>query len=126
MGLFGFLSNVRIQNLTVEGNINLAEEQGCQWVGGLVGKLEGTNDQRAALTGCTSRVELSCSEADAIGGLAGRAKARITSCRNEGAVTTSQADAAGGIVGMMEGCSGRLRQHRRGERRCAQRRTVCE
>ena len=87
-GLFRYVKG-NISNLTVEGEVTSTGE----YIGGIVSILNG-----ATISRCVSRVSVSSTNDNYVGGIAGATYGTIDRCVNEGVVSTSK-QCAGGITG---------------------------
>ncbi|MFI3262945.1 MAG: GLUG motif-containing protein [Rikenellaceae bacterium] len=87
-GLFGYIMNATIKNLSVSGNVT-----GKQHVGGIIGRANGST-----IVGCNNAVDVT-SLSNNVGGIVGYAtSSTVDNCDNTGDVTGSTT-CVGGIVG---------------------------
>ena len=106
-GLFGYVYDGTVENLTAEGSV---ESAGEAYIAGIVGMLDGESED-PAVKNCVSRVAVSETVSDAelvgIGGIVGFSYGLISDCLNEGSVTITEESSGmlfvGGIAGMSMG-----------------------
>ena len=106
-GLFGYVYDGTVENLTAEGSV---ESAGEAYIAGIVGMLDGESED-TAVKNCVSRVAVSETVSDAelvgIGGIVGFSYGLISDCLNEGSVTITEESSGmlfvGGIAGMSMG-----------------------
>ncbi|GAF74413.1 unnamed protein product, partial [marine sediment metagenome] len=98
LGLFGYITNAKIENLGIE-DISILGGENCNYVGGLVGKKNG-----GAIANCYSTGSIQCGRySNKLGGLAGRQSGG--SIEKSYTIFTIQTEtdcsSAGGIVGYL-------------------------
>ena len=97
-GVFGYIQDAAVQNLTVAGTV----ESSGQFTAGIAGQMA----EASKITGCTNQAAIKNTNSTNAyaAGIVGRAlnTSEIVSCVNEGEITASKAFAAG-IVGDMTG-----------------------
>ena len=106
-GLFGYVYDGTVENLTAEGGV---ESAGEAYIAGIVGMLDRESED-PAVKNCVSRVAVSETVSDAelvgIGGIVGFSYGLISDCLNEGSVTITEESSGmlfvGGIAGMSMG-----------------------
>ena len=106
-GLFGYVYDGTVENLTAEGSV---ESAGEAYIAGIVGMLDRESED-PAVKNCVSRVAVSETVSDAelvgIGGIVGFSYGLISDCLNEGSVTITEESSGmlfvGGIAGMSMG-----------------------
>lgn len=105
-GLFGYVSEGTIKNLTVKGTITITGNGGSSYgIGGIAGQFNGT---KGTIENCVSEVTITGGQnAGGIvgyvsGGYNNSATKAIRNCANLGSITTNSSN-AGGIVGYVSG-----------------------
>ena len=106
-GLFGYVYDGTVENLTAEGSV---ESAGEAYIAGIVGMLDRESED-PAVKNCVSRVAVSETVSDAelvgIGGIVGFSYGLISDCLNEGSVTITEESSGmlfvGGIAGVSMG-----------------------
>ena len=106
-GLFGYVYDGTVENLTAEGSV---ESAGEAYIAGIVGMLNRESED-PAVKNCVSRVAVSETVSNAelvgIGGIVGFSYGLISDCLNEGSVTITEESSGmlfvGGIAGMSMG-----------------------
>lgn len=98
-GVFGYIQNATVKDLTVEGTI----ESSGVYTAGIAGQMAGSSK----ISGCTNKADITNNTNESnsyAAGIVGKAQntSEIVSCVNEGAINASKAF-AGGIVGDMTG-----------------------
>ena len=97
-GVFGYIQNATVKNLTVKGSV----ESSGMYTAGIAGQMDGSSK----ISGCTNMATINnTNDSNAYAaGIVGRARgaSEIVLCANEGEITATKAFAAG-IVGDMTG-----------------------
>ena len=104
IGLFGYITDSTIENLTLTGQITA---KNMQYIGRFVGS--GDNWDDGVIKNCHNKVNINCLQVSGyIGGIAGNLYGSIENCTNEGNITFEESAgvSAGGIAGHCLGGSG--------------------
>ena len=92
-GLFGYIENASVKNLTVSGNI---ESEG-EYIGGIIGKA-----RNSRIENCINDVAVE-GNGDCVGGIVGMVSgSEVINCVNKANITGSHINSIGGIAGKIE------------------------
>ncbi len=108
VGLFGYVSNGSIENLTASGDVCNTKFNNC-YTGGVVGYFEGPASRGSArISNVSSEVDVSGSQY--VGGIAAWVSdaSIVEGCANHGSITLNYFGYAGGIVGITKKVSSNL------------------
>jgi hypothetical protein len=98
IGLFGYVDEFDLSNLTVQGSISLPADVNVRFVGGVIGEAGETN-----ISNVKSEVTIDSASGTAIGGIAGYINyGSIDRSVYKGALSTVSADGVGGLVGLAD------------------------
>jgi hypothetical protein len=98
IGLFGYVDEFYLSNLTVQGSISLPADVNVRFVGGVIGEARETN-----ISNVKSEVTIDSASGTAIGGIAGYINyGSIDRSVYKGALSTVAADGVGGLVGLAD------------------------